>query len=247
MPSSSEDRSILARAASAPTSSMSYGPHRDQVIDEWLPPTSGEVTVMLLHGGFWDQEYDRSHCRPLAAALAARGVRVLLPEYRRVRGAGGWPATFDDVQAAGQGMSMTSTGRLVLVGHSAGGQLALWLAAAHPPAGLAAVLALAPVADLAGAARLRLGDGAVERLMGGSPATEPERYAAVDPMRLPATQVPVAIMHGSADSVVPLVMSRSYAHAHPQVKLLVHSSGHFELIDPLSEHFGALLEFVLGK
>jgi len=126
----------------------------------------------------------------------------------------------------------------VVIGHSAGGHLALWSATSCPPRGLQAVVALAPVADLALAWQLGLGGGAAASWLGGGPADAPDRYAAADPSVLPAPRVPTTVIHGRTDSVVPLELSRRYvehvlsAPDAPFVRLVERECGHFELIDP---------------
>lgn len=193
-----------------------WDPHRDQDRERPAGPADAARTplVLLLHGGFWRQAYDRSYLTPCAAALAAAGIPVALAEYRRVGGAGGWPATFEDVTAARSALRRhpVAAGRpLVVAGHSAGGHLALWLAA-HGPAPADRVVAVAPVADLARAHVLRLSGGAVAALLGG-----PERVAGLlsrtDPARLPPVPAPVTILHGTADPDVPVELSRRYVAA----------------------------------
>src|SRR4051794_7838497 len=94
-------RSVLDRPAPPPAFGLAYGDHPEQVADVWLPPGSGPAPlVLLIHGGFWRQAYDRSHLAPLASTLAPAGFVVATVEFRRTGGAGGWPATFDDVAAA---------------------------------------------------------------------------------------------------------------------------------------------------
>src|SRR3954470_20706760 len=118
---------ILTRPGPPPGRTVAYGPGPDQLIDLYLPPGPSRGWVVYLHGGFWRPEYDRAHARPLAAALAAIGLTVALPEYRRT----GWPETFDDVHAAMNTPETMTEGRTVWTGHSAGGHLALWAAARH--------------------------------------------------------------------------------------------------------------------
>jgi acetyl esterase/lipase len=96
---------VLTRAAEPPDAVVRYADHEDGVIDVFLPasvgrPSEPSALVVFVHGGFWRQEWDRRHVRPLANALIARGVVVAVPEYRRTGGAGGWPQTGDDVETA---------------------------------------------------------------------------------------------------------------------------------------------------
>ncbi|MEV7014062.1 alpha/beta fold hydrolase [Streptosporangium sp. NPDC051022] len=212
-----EDRSVLTRPAAGPDRTLRYGEDADQVIDLWH---AGGPTVALVHGGFWRPEYDRTHLRPMANALREAGWNVAAIEYRREPGRPG--PMLDDVRAA-----LGALDPSVTVGHSAGGHLAL---CAAPPA--AAVLALAPVADLRLAHRLNLDDGAVPDFLGGPP----EDRADLDPVRLPARPGRVTIVHGTGDERVPAEVSESYAAAHPATSLVpVPGAGHFVLIDPESD------------
>jgi acetyl esterase/lipase len=234
-----DPRSVLTRAAPPPDAVLRLGATAEQVVDVHLPASRTPAPLLvLLHGGFWRQEYDRRHTRPLADALRGEGFVVATPEYRRTGGTGGWPATFDDVadvrRRLPQLLAEVVPGRVsgappVLVGHSAGGQLALWwsLTGAAEP-----VVALAPVADLHRAHAEHLGDGAVAALLGGSPAEHPDRYAATDPAGLLRQRsAPVTVLHGTDDAQVPVEHSRGLTGVH-----LVELPGveHFALIDPLS-------------
>lgn len=200
---------------------------------------------MLVHGGFWRAAYDRVHIRPLAQALAADGFVVAVPEYRRVGGegdlAGGWPTTFEDLTAAMSTLPglLDELGvpvdHIVVMGHSAGGHLALWLA--NEPFDVDRVVGLAPVGDLRAAAAAGLGSAAVPALLGGMPDDVPERYDAADPAtRLATTPTcPVTIIHGVEDAEVPVEISRGLAARHPHVQLVeLVGVEHFGLIDPLS-------------
>ena len=92
----------MTRPAEGPDAVLRYAAHEDGLVDVHLPPgpLRPSPLVVFVHGGFWRQAYDRRHARPLADALALEGYVVAVPEYRRVGGAGGWPATGDDVDAA---------------------------------------------------------------------------------------------------------------------------------------------------
>jgi acetyl esterase/lipase len=186
--------------------------------------------IVLIHGGSWSKRYGKIVMRGLAGDLVRRGWAVWNIEYRRLEAGGGWPTTFEDVAAAIDQLSELDDPRLdlervTLLGHSAGGHLALW-AAGRPnlPAGAPGaldgqarvqprhVISMAGVADLGFAYRLWHG-GAVRALMGGSPEEVPERYAVGDPIRLLPLPMPVLIVHGLLDETVSVKLSRSYANA----------------------------------
>jgi acetyl esterase/lipase len=254
-----DPREILTRPALAPDVVVRYGPHPEHLVDVHLPAagrdTSGPAPVaVLLHGGFWRQEFDRTHLRPMAEALAVRGYVVATPEFRRSGGDGGWPMTFRDVRAALGSMTScldeAAPGRadpesVVVVGHSAGGHLAIWACLQPEAPRVGAVVALAPVADLYEAYRRGLGDGAVVALMGGGPDDHPEDYAAADAAHLLTARtdddVPVVVVHGSEDDRVPADMSRALRHVDyrelPGIE-------HFGLIDPRSRAWADVLDAI---
>jgi dipeptidyl aminopeptidase/acylaminoacyl peptidase len=138
----------------------------------------------------------------------------------------------------------------VVLGHSAGGHLALWVAARphfatnHPlytPNAFAfkGVVALAPVADLVRAWELGLSDTVVEELLGGNPSSHPTRYAAASPIALVPLQLPQILVHGAQDDIVPLEISEQYMAAAraagDDCRLeRLENAGHFEVIDPFS-------------
>ncbi|GAA1038651.1 alpha/beta hydrolase [Virgisporangium ochraceum] len=219
---------------------LRYGDHPDHVIDLRLPATQTGPLVIFVHGGFWRAAYDRAHAGPLAADLAARGYPVACPEYRRVgQSGGGWPGTLDDVAAALAALPdlvrpHADPAGAILVGHSAGGHLALLNA--HTP-GLAGVVALAPVADLGAAYRAGIGSDAIAALLGGGPHEVPSRFDRADPARRGPLPVPTVIIHGDADDSVPVENSAGYAAsvAGDLCRITVLSGvDHFALIDPLS-------------
>jgi acetyl esterase/lipase len=250
----------MTRAAEAPDAVLRYAGHSDAVVDVFLPaglgrPDRPSPLLLFVHGGFWREEYDRMHVRPLADALRRRGFVVAVPEYRRVGGAGGWPQTADDVEAALAAvpgmLGDVAPGHVhpaalpVLAGHSAGGHLALWAGLRAGSRRVAAIVALAPVTDLVYAARVRMGDGAVQELVGGEPRDLPDQYADADVVSMLASAgVPVTIIQGDADLQVPAEMNRLVAARHdgPGVRYLeLAGVDHFALIDPLSPVFESTL------
>ena len=229
-----------------------YGPHERHVGDWWLPDRAdGRLpTVVLVHGGFWRAKWDLSLEDDVAADLAGRGFLVWNVDYRP--SSEPWPATLTDVAAAHDHLRTSGRAdltRTAVVGHSAGGHLALWLASRSrlppgapgggPSARPALAIAQAPVAALADAARLRLGDGAVQALLGGEPDEVPDRRDVADPMALLPTGVPTLCVHAPGDDRVPLHQSQTYAAA-AGARLVRVSGGHFEHLDPASEAVGAL-------
>jgi len=231
---------------------------------EWYPAAS-DTLVVAIHGGYWRDRHDLAHLGHLCADLAGRGLAVASLEYRRVGAeGGGWPGTFEDIRrdidalpvlAQAQGMALSRT---VILGHSAGGQLALWAvspareagALARPSmVGLRGVIALAPVSDLVEASRRNLSEGAARELLGGSPEMVPQRYRDASPVELLPLGVRTLVVHGTEDADVPYGMSAEYvdrARAAGDDARLVTLPGadHFDLIDPESRFWPRVLEVV---
>jgi len=218
--------------------SYPYGDHPSQYVELSLPGGSGTVpVVVVVHGGFWRTRYGAELGRPLAADLVTRGWAALNVEYRRVGdsgrdGGGGWPRTCEDVAAAvdslaGPGQQRASgrldLTRVVSLGHSAGGQLAGWLAArqglptgtpgAAPTVPLAGLVSQAGVLDLVRAAREGVGGRAVPDLMGGGPDERAADYALASPAARVPLGVPSVCVHGTADTNVPISQSESFVAA----------------------------------
>jgi acetyl esterase/lipase len=259
-----DPRAVLTRPARSPDLTVEYGTLPEHVADVWLPSSSTPAPlVIVIHGGFWRAEFDRSHTGPQCEGLAAAGFVVASIEYRRVGAGGGWPTTFDDVALALDTVpalvreaapGRVDTGGVIHIGHSAGGQLAVWSASRHrlpqtspwwrsgPDASLRGVVSLAGVLDLREASTAGLGDGATTALLGGGPDDVPDRYAVTDPMSLRPADVPVILIHGTDDDRVPLELSRRYAagqdnaefHSLPAIE-------HFGVIDPESAAWPAVV------
>ncbi|HEX8744469.1 MAG TPA: alpha/beta fold hydrolase [Thermoleophilaceae bacterium] len=228
-----------------------YGPARSQRADLYVPRGDGpHPVVVLLHGGYWRSRYGKSLMRGVAVDLARRGFAAWNVEFRRVgRHGGGWPATFDDVAAAIDLLAelhdpRLDLGSVSLVGHSSGGQLAVW-AAARPDSRvrIGRVVAQSSVLDMAAT-----GEPAAT-LLGGRPEEVPERYAAADPIRLLPLGKPMLIVHGPGDETLPVERSRAYFEAAraagDPVKLVEpHPGNHLIHIDPRSEAWRVVADWL---
>ena len=172
---------------------VAYGPDPLQFGDLRLPAGAGpHPVVVVVHGGYWQAIHNLTHAGHLCLDLAAHGIATWNVEYRRLGDpGGGWPGTFDDVRRALAhveslaGEHHLDLGRVLLLGHSAGGQLAL-LAAVTSPLGLRAVVSLAGVVDLELLDANGVDRGLVRRFLGGAPEELPERWRDASPReRLP--------------------------------------------------------------
>jgi pimeloyl-ACP methyl ester carboxylesterase len=226
MTEAAEDRSILTRGQPEPDDQIVFGADPRQVIDVYGGDVQGDALIFI-HGGFWRPEHDRAHARPAMAALAQAGFTCFSIEYRREPGRP--ELMYDDIGAALSALDTLLSDRpTVLIGNSAGGQLALAYAARHPEATWRKVVALAPVADLGLARRLHLGEGAVAAMFGADSTVDAEH----DPMRLLAPNCPVTVVHGTSDTRVPYAVAAAYARYAGAELVTLEGVGHFSLIDP---------------
>src|SRR5713226_6038215 len=224
---------------------LPYGSDPNQFGELRVPKTGGPFPVGInIHGGYWRAKYDLKHAGHLCAALTARGLATWNLEYRRVGNAGGgWPGTFEDVRNGYRYVSQIAqrynldSSKVVVIGHSAGGQLALCLAAHE--ASLKRVVSLAGVVDLQQAWELHLSNNAVVEFLGGERAIIKKNYHEADPMRLNLQKTVQWLIHSLGDDVVPANFSRAYVEQKKargeDVHLLeIATAGHFDLIDPRS-------------
>src|SRR3954469_12130137 len=223
---------VIGSALRQPARRLRYGSHHDQNAELFLPPGAGPFPlVVALHGGWWRASRTRTklYTRPLSLDLVRHGFAVLNAEYRRVGGGGGWPATFDDARAVvALAQDQPEAGRVAVLGHSAGGHLALYAAA---EGGVDAVAALAAPSDL----EARPGPE-TQALMGGAPSDVPDRYALGNTIRRVPLGVPTLLVHGMRDETVPVKRSRDFAAAAraagDDVTLVEPDADHREVIDP---------------
>lgn len=244
----------LALPRPAPDRRLDYGPDELNFGELRLPDGPGPFPVVIvIHGGCWLAEYDLGYISGLAARLTEAGIATWSIEYRRVgdRG-GGWPGTFADVAAAADALRGFAADhnldleRVAVVGHSAGGHLALWLGArpgldpddplrGADPLRVRGVVSLAGITDLA-AFTSRDGCGsAVPGLLGGEPSDHPERLARCSPIAMPHSSIPEILVVGGRDPIVPRSQAESYVDSRSKgaVQLIeIEGAGHFELIDP---------------
>ena len=179
---------ILSKPQPPPDIRVAYGTDPNQFVEVRVPHGHGPHPVLLnIHGGFWRAKYDLTHAGHLCEALRSAGIATFNAEYRRVgNSGGGWPGSFEDIRSAyrfvqqEQARFQLDLTRLVTMGHSAGGQLALCLAA-HEPS-LRSVISLAGVVDLKKAYALHLSNDAVSEFLGGNPDAVPDHYREADPM-----------------------------------------------------------------
>jgi acetyl esterase/lipase len=235
-----------------------YGADPSQVADLHAPAAgAGWPVAVVLHGGFWRERYDRTLMEALCADLAESGWAAWNLEYRRVGGRGGWPATFDDVAAGIDHLAAVPApldlARVVAIGHSAGGHLALWAASRdRPGVGLTGAVGQAAVSDLAAVARLGLSNGAAEALLGGSPDQVPDRYAAASPAQRLPLGVPLLLVHGACDDTVPVALSRDFQRAATTAGdtcglAIREHDGHFEHLDPASGAWATVKRWLAAR
>lgn len=246
---------------------VSYGPDPEQFGDLYLPEQPGpHPVVLLLHGGCWRAQYSLTLVGQLAAALREAGLAVWNVEFRRLGNGGGWPTTFRDV-AMGADFLRTlapqfelDLSRLVTVGHSAGGHLALWLAGRdhlpdtsplHMGEGVRVhgVVSLAGIPDLITGVQGNICGRAIQELVGGLPEEVPDRYQQASPHALLPLGVPQWHLVGSEDEIVPAAYVQKYVEAATHYDLVrlevLPDAGHFEVIAPTTTAWPAVRHAVL--
>ena len=240
---------ILSLAPPPADQRLAYGSDPSQFGDLRLPKSassSGKLfpVVMNIHGGFWRAKYDLAHAGHLCAALTQKGIATWNVEYRRVGNeGGGWPGTFEDVARAYRflpqiaGTYKLDADKVVVMGHSAGGQLALCLAG-HEPS-VERVISLAGVIDVQRAFELHMSSDAVVEFLGGKPAEVADHYREADPMHLSIAKARQFLVHGVQDSEVPMDFSQRYTEEKKKqgeavILVKIPKAGHYELIDPRS-------------
>jgi acetyl esterase/lipase len=262
---------ILTRVPPEKGERIQYGTDPLQFAELRFPSGKGPFPlIFVIHGGWWSSAYDLTHIGHLCAKFTSYGIVTCSLEYRRIGNAGGgWPGTFLDVANAIEyfrdRMSRdvrVDIKRAAVIGHSAGGHLALWLGGKHrvpensvlytgQNQWLIAAISLAGVADLPMAWNLRLGAGAVGGLIGGSPDQYPERYVEASPLELLPMGLKQVLIHGRADEDVPISQSEQFVQrakvaGDGSSLVSLDGVGHFELIDPESRAWDAVAHSTLA-
>jgi acetyl esterase/lipase len=253
---------------------IAYGPAPQQVAELRMPKGSGpHPVVIVIHGGCWQAPWGFDHVRSLAAALTAEGWATWSLEYRRVGDpGGGWPGTLEDVARGADRLREAAKehpldlDRVVALGHSAGGQLALWLAArlrllqgsprrTAKPLRLRGVVSLAGITDLRAGAKGGVCGDAIPQLLGGPPQDHADRLSQSSPIELLPLGVPARLVCGARDPIVPIDQARAYETAANRAGdtvavEVVESAGHFELVNPSSSAWPVVrdaVRAVLGR
>jgi len=228
-----------------------YGDDPAQFGELSRPDGPSKGVVVVVHGGFWRARYDLSLGRPLAASLVEHGWTAYNLEYRRVGNGGGYPQTLDDVAAGIDALAAVDgldTSRVMTLGHSAGGHLAVWAAGRSGLAGTPWATVAVPVTatiSQAGVLNLHtavhLGSGAARAFMG-----EQTDLAYADPSAQIPLRVPVRCVHATDDDTVPISQSIEYVDrtnaAGGDAELIEVDGDHFVVIDPLSSAWARTLE-----
>ncbi|HWF00700.1 MAG TPA: alpha/beta hydrolase [Caulobacteraceae bacterium] len=266
---------LMSRPRAAPTARISYGPDPLQIVDLWIPAGQGPFPVVLMvHGGCWTTSVARLSIMDWAAEdLRRRGIAVWNIEYRGVdRPGGGYPGTFEDVAAAADALAAhareyrLATDRVVAFGHSAGGHLAIWLAArpglpadsplnSAAPIPIHAAISSGGLPDLA-ATRARgdasCGAETVDRLVGASRRNDP--YRDTSPTALPPPAAKIVVLDGDLDPISPPALNAAFVETMAgrgklARRMSIDGAGHVELIAPGTRAWAktaALLRASLG-
>lgn len=259
---------LIAAPAPRATRRVSYGSGPLQFGELWVPrdAQTKRAVIVFIHGGCWMSAYTLDHAAYAASALADAGYVVWVPEYRRIGDeGGGWPGTFDDVGSAldfvrtlARTEPSIDTARVIVAGHSAGGQLALWAATRVRDASNTAPLRVKGVVSLAGITDLATYgsepgscNASVTPLLGGGPSEMRDRYRAVSPIERLPIGVPTTLVHGDRDPIVPIALASAFATrakaAGDQVNVTtVTGVGHFDLIAPQTRAWPSVLAAFQG-
>jgi acetyl esterase/lipase len=258
---------LLNRPQPKPDRTIAYSADPLQHVDLWLPGKTGaHPVVLMVHGGCWQTEIAKADIMNwIADDLRKRGIAVWNVEYRGIdRPGGGYPGTFLDVAHAADALDANArkyhlrADKVVVVGHSAGGHLALWLAArgslpkrnplfAARPLKLAAAISLGGLPDLK-AATVPPGNTCdndpVPGLVGKPSPERPDVYADTSPAVMPDPGIPVTLVNGTLDPIAPPGFASAYAAKRRAHRVTVADEGHVELITPDTKAWAATVKLI---
>lgn len=251
---------FIALERPKPDLELSYGPRPAQAIDVFLPPgSSSRPVAILVHGGCWSATTaGREQLRHVGSELARRGIAVWSIGYRRANETGGgYPGTYEDIASAVDrlrteaGALRLDLSRTVLIGHSAGGHLALWAAArdrlphdsalrTERPFVPARVISVAGIGDLKAfmpAIPGLCGPEVAARLTGAASAARPDPFSDTSPAALPAPAARIEMLSGVLDRLVPPHVAHDHARAmrakgKDTTLVNVEGAGHFDFMTP---------------
>ncbi|NKR60556.1 prolyl oligopeptidase family serine peptidase [Rhodococcus hoagii] len=247
-----------------PRTRIEYGPEPQQFGHFYAPEGAGDgpvPVVMVIHGGYWSGQYHLNLGTSFAVELARSGVAVWNIEYRRIGAGGRWPEMSADVVAALDAIAgpvaeaspvPLDLDRVRVVGHSAGGQLAVWLAGQRDTAVRPELfVSQAGALDLASAAERGRRISYIEDLFGVPFDVDPELYRSASPQHRVPIGVPVVVLHGTEDAQVPAKIASRYADAaraagDPVELTLVEGEDHFAFLDPITRSWKLSREVLLG-
>lgn len=234
-----------------------YGNDKYQEGDLYIPAKKPIALICFFHGGFWQMPYDREQLTPISVHFVKKGFAVWNIEYRRIGASGGgWRGTFDDANASINHLArlkekydLLDESKTVIMGHSAGGHLAIWYAKQVETKPYA-VVGLAPITDLEKVFGTQEGNKAISALLNGPPDEHPERYAQHSPMRMLPIGVRQLIIHGDRDEYLPVEWTRSYVTyargAGDAIDYIeVSNGGHMDYLDPNSEAVSRLRDWLI--
>ena len=213
---------------------LPYGAQNQQTLVHFPVGATNADSVLVIHGGCWSNAYGVDHTLPLAAALSDMGLDVWAAEYRRVGDeGGGWPGSMEDIKSAIRYVSQNTGESPLLVGHSAGGHLAL-KAAEDPNLSISGVVALAPITDLVSyGAETGSCQSMVPKFMGDDSYHPGAAYEAAS-VGIEAITVPTIVVIGDADPIVGASQVESFSLDQLRT---IPEAGHFDLIHPETPAF----------
>lgn len=236
-------QSVLELSSDSPDNNYNYGPHSSQFIQYWNAPKQSDTAanVIFIHGGCWLKEYDITHTNPASSALRKAGFNVWSVEYRRLGEQGGeWPASLNDVKTAINFIQKKLNGQSVVVmGHSAGGHLALLATARETPSAenINVVIGLAAITNMVSYTQAQGSCNRAASNLMKTAYTSEDDYLAASP-KAQKVHANTWLMQGTDDQIVPMSQTADLDVKTEQLE----GAGHFDLIHPNSTAWEAIIQ-----